>query len=376
MREMIGRTLTIARKELTHIMRDQRTLAVLFLIPIVQLFLLAYAANSDVEHLRTTVLDADRTIQSRELIEAYSASNYFDIVSFATNEEELAQMVDQAQVWAGLIIPTGYGADVTAGRTANVAFVIDGSDPVIAQTVFAAAQSVGQAHGARIIERRLGISVEQINALEVRPRVWYNPSMRSINFMVPGLIAAIVFILTMIMTGLTIVQEREWGTIEQLMVTPIRPIELVTGKVAPYVIISFVEILEVLLLGMFWFHVPVKGSVLLLLALSALFLVTSLGLGIFISSVAKTFQQAMFVVAFILLPSLFLSGFIYPLDAMPYALRMASYLNPLRYMLVIVRGIILKGVGLEVLTGQVVALIAFGVVIMGFAATRFRKRLE
>jgi ABC-2 type transport system permease protein len=373
---MIGRTLTIARKELTHIMRDQRTLAVLFLIPIVQLFLLAYAANSDVEHLRTTVLDADRTIQSRELIEAYSASNYFDIVSFATNEEELAQMVDQAQVWAGLIIPTGYGADVTAGRTANVAFVIDGSDPVIAQTVFAAAQSVGQAHGARIIERRLGISVEQINALEVRPRVWYNPSMRSINFMVPGLIAAIVFILTMIMTGLTIVQEREWGTIEQLMVTPIRPIELVTGKVAPYVIISFVEILEVLLLGMFWFHVPVKGSVLLLLALSALFLVTSLGLGIFISSVAKTFQQAMFVVAFILLPSLFLSGFIYPLDAMPYALRMASYLNPLRYMLVIVRGIILKGVGLEVLTGQVVALIAFGVVIMGFAATRFRKRLE
>jgi ABC-2 type transport system permease protein len=376
MREMIGRTLTIARKELTHIMRDQRTLAVLFLIPIVQLFLLAYAANSDVEHLRTTVLDADRTIQSRELIEAYRASNYFDIVSFATNEEELAQMVDQAQVWAGLIIPTGYGADVTAGRTANVAFVIDGSDPVIAQTVFAAAQSVGQAHGARIIERRLGISVEQINALEVRPRVWYNPSMRSINFMVPGLIAAIVFILTMIMTGLTIVQEREWGTIEQLMVTPIRPIELVTGKVAPYVIISFVEILEVLLLGMFWFHVPVKGSVLLLLALSALFLVTSLGLGIFISSVAKTFQQAMFVVAFILLPSLFLSGFIYPLDAMPYALRMASYLNPLRYMLVIVRGIILKGVGLEVLTGQVVALIAFGVVIMGFAATRFRKRLE
>jgi len=376
MREMIGRTLTIARKELTHIMRDQRTLAVLFLIPIVQLFLLAYAANSDVEHLRTAVLDADRTIQSRELIEAYRASNYFDIVSFATNEEELAQMVDQAQVWAGLIIPAGYGADVTAGRTANVAFVIDGSDPVIAQTVFAAAQSVGQAHGVHIIERRLGISVEQMTALEVRPRVWYNPSMRSINFMVPGHIAAIVFILTMIMTSLTIVQEREWGTIEQLMVTPIRPIELVAGKVAPYVIISFVEILEVLLLGVFWFHVPVKGSVLLLLALSALFLVTSLGLGIFISSVAKTFQQAMFVVAFILLPSLFLSGFIYPLDAMPYALRMVSYLNPLRYMLVIVRGIILKGVGLEVLTGQVVALIAFGVVIMGFAATRFRKRLE
>ena len=194
--------------------------------------------------------------------------------------------------------------------------------------------------------------------------------------MVPGLIATIVFILTMIMTGLSIVQEREWGTIEQLMVTPIRSIELVTGKVAPYVVISFLEILEVLLFGVFWFGVPIRGSVFLLLALSALFLMTSLGLGIFISSVANNFQQAMYVVSFIMLPSLFLSGFIYPLDAMPRALQMVSYLNPLRYMLVIIRSIVLKGVGMEALKGEVVALVVFGVAIMGFAATRFHKHLE
>ena len=373
---MIGRMLTVARKELIHIVRDLRSLVVLFLIPVVQLFLLAYAANSDVEHLRIAVVDADRTPQSRELVEAYHVSGYFDVVAFAGSEEELARMVDRGETWAGLIIPSGYGADVSAGRTAGAAFVIDGSDPVVAQTVFAASQSVGQAHGVEIIERRLGISTDEMSALQVHPRVWYNPNMRSINFMVPGLIATIVFILTMIMTGLAIVQEREWGTIEQLMVTPIRPIELVTGKIAPYVVISFIEILEVLLFGVFWFHVPVRGSVPLLLALSALFLMTSLGLGIFISSVANSFQQAMFVVAFIMLPSLFLSGFIYPLDAMPRALRLISYLNPLRYMLVIIRGIVLKGVGMRALVNEVVALIVFGVTIMGFAATRLHKRLE
>jgi len=372
----LGRTLTIARKELIHIVRDRRTLVVLFLIPVVQLFLLAYAANSNVERLRTAVLDADRSPQSRELIEAYRASNSFDIVAFPGSEEELARMVDRGAVWAGLIVPAGYGADVIAGRMAAVSCVIDGSDPVVAQTIFAAAQAVGQAHGIRLIEQRLGISTKQMAALEVRPRVWYNPNMRSINFMVPGLIATIVFILTMIMTGLTIVQEREWGTIEQLMVTPIRPMELVVGKVAPYVIISFLQILEVLLLGVFWFGVPVNGSVPLLLGLSALFLATSLGLGIFISSVSNTFQEAMFVVAFILLPSLFLSGFIYPLDAMPRYLQLISYANPLRYMLVIIRGIILKGVGMESLAEQVIALVVFGAMIVSFAATRFHKRLE
>jgi len=373
---MIGRTLTIARKELLHIMRDRRTLAVMFLIPVVQLFLLGYAATTDVEHLRTAVLDGDRTTQSRALVEAYQASNYFDIVAYVADEDELARMVDQGTVRAGLIIPAGYEADVVAEQKASVAFVIDGSDPNVANAVFAASQQVGQAQSMRLIKRRLGISSEEMTALEVRPRVWYNPEMKSVNFMVPGLIAMILFTITIMLTALAIVREREQGTIEQLMVTPIRPIELVVGKVAPYVLVAFFDVLEVLAIGVFWFGVPVHGSLGLLLALAALSLMTSLGIGIFVSSVANTQQEAMLTVWLMLLPSIFLAGFFFPIEAMPPFLQAISYVIPLRYMLIIIRGIILKGVGLKVLTEQVVALVIFGVVIMVFAATRFRKRLE
>jgi len=372
----LARTLTIARKELFHIVRDRRTLAVMFLIPMVQLFLLGYAATTDIEHLLTAVVDADRTPQSRELIEAYKASRYFDVVSYVDSEQDLARMVDRGTVRAGLIIPAGYGADVIAGETASVAFVVDGSDPTIANAVLSSAQSVGQAHSARIVERRLGISPEDMMAVEVRSRVWYNPEMKSANFMIPGLIGMILFLLTTMLTALAIVREREHGTIEQLMVTPIRPIELVVGKVAPYIAVAFFDVLEVLAIGVFWFGVPIHGSVELLLTLSALSLMTTLGIGIFVSSVANTQQEAMLLVWLLLLPSIFLAGFFFPLEAMPRVLQWLSYAIPLRYMLIILRGIILKGVGFEVLAEQVVALVIFGVVIMIFAATRFRKRLE
>ncbi|MBN1976019.1 MAG: ABC transporter permease [Anaerolineae bacterium] len=370
------RTLTVARKELFHIVRDRRTLAVMFLIPIVQLFLLGYAATTDIEHLLTAVVDADRTPQSRELVEAYKASNYFDIVSYVDSEEDLARMVDRGRIRAGLIIPAGYGAAVVAGETGSVAFVVDGSDPTIANAVLSSAQSVGQAQSARIVEQRLGISPQDMMAVEVRSRVWYNPEMKSVNFMIPGMMAVILYFLTSLLTALSIVREREAGTVEQLMVTPIRPVELVIGKVLPYVAVAFFNVLEVLAIGVFWFGVPIHGSVALLLALSAVFLMTSLGVGIFVSSVSNTQQEAMLLVFFTLLPSIFLAGYLFPLEAMPGFLQAVSYFIPLRYMVIIMRGIIVKGVGLDVLAGQVGALLIFGVVIMAFAATRFRKRLE
>jgi ABC-2 type transport system permease protein len=372
----ISRTFSLMRKEMLHIVRDRRTLAVTFLIPVIQLFLLGYAATTDVEHLRTAVLDADRSPQSRELIEAYRTSNYFDVATYVSSEEDLALMVDQGTVRAGLIIPAGYGTDVTAGETASVSFVIDGSDPNVANTVFAASQQVGQALGTRIIERRLGISAEDLMALEVRPRVWYNPEMKSADFMIPGVIAMILFTITMLLTAMAIVREREQGTIEQLIVTPIRPIELIVGKVTPYVGLAFFNVLEVLVIGVFWFGVPIHGSLPLLLLLSGLFLMTSLGIGIFFSSVASTQQEAMLLVFLTMLPSIFLAGFFFPVEAMPRVLQWVSYAVPLRYMLVIVRGILLKGVGVEILYQEVIALAIFGVVIMVLAATRFRKRLE
>ncbi len=373
---MIRRVLVVARKELLHIRRDRRTLAVVFMIPMIQLLLMGYAATTDIDHLRTAALDADLTSHSRGLIEAYQASNYFDIVAYVSSEEELAHLLDRGTVRAGLIIPPGYGSKIAAGEQAEIAFIIDGSDPNVANVVFAAAQQVGQAQGMRLIEQRLSISPEEMTPIEVHPRVWYNPEMNSANFMIPGLIAMILFTITILLTSMAIVREREWGTIEQLMVTPIRPFELVVGKVAPYILLAFFDVLEILALGVFWFHVPVNGSVSLLLALAGLFLVTSLGLGIFFSSVANTQQEAMLMVFMMLLPSIFLAGFFFPLEAMPYTLQLLSYLVPLRYMLVIVRGIIIKGVGIEALAEQVVALAVSGVAIMAVAATQFRKRLE
>ncbi len=372
----ISRTFSLMRKEMLHIVRDRRTLAVTFFMPVMQLFLLGYSATTDVDYLRTAVLDADRSSQSRELVEAYRASSYFDITAYVSSEEELAQMMDQGAVRAGLIILAGYGADVSAGEVASVSFVIDGSDPNVATTVLAASQQVGQAVGTRIIERRLGISPEDMMAVEVRPRIWYNPEMKSADFMIPGVIAMILFTITMLLTAMAIVREREQGTIEQLIVTPIRPIELIVGKVTPYVALAFFNVLEVLAIGVFWFGVPVRGSLSLLLLLSGLFLMTSLGIGIFFSSVANTQQEAMLLVFLTMLPSIFLAGFFFPIEAMPRVLQWFSYAVPLRYMLVIVRGILLKGVGVRILYQEVMALAIFGVVIMLLAATRFRKRLE
>jgi len=372
---MILRTLSVVRKEFLHILRDPRTLFVMFMMPIIQLVLLGYAATTDIEHLRTAVADGDRTAASRELIDAYRASNYFDIIRYIDTEREMEYLVDSGQVKAGLIIPAGYGEAVSSGDQAQIAFVIDGSDPSVATTVFAASQSVGQAQSMRIIERTLGIDPDDLPGVQVRPRVWYNPEMKSANFMIPGLMGMVLYFLTALFTSMSIVREREQGTIEQLIVTPITPLELIIGKIVPYIFIAFISVLEVLAIGVFWFGVPIKGSLGLLLGLSALFLLTSLGIGIFISSVANTQQEAMLLTFLTMFPSIFLAGFFFPIEAMPEWLQVLTYIVPLRYMLVVIRGIIVKGVGLQILREQVLAMAIFGVAIMLLAATRFRKRL-
>jgi ABC-2 type transport system permease protein len=372
----INRTLALIRKEFLHILRDPRTLAVMFVMPIVQLVLLGYAATTDIEHLRTAVFDGDRSAAGRELIKAYGASNYFDIALYVQSEQQLEYVVDSGQVRAGLIIPPGYGEALTAGGRAQVAFIIDGSDPSVANTVFAAAQSVGQAQSMRIMERTMGLDPDDLPGVQIRPRVWYNPEMHSANFMIPGITGIILYFLTALFTALSIVREREQGTIEQLIVTPIRPLELIVAKVVPYVFIAFFDVLEVLAIGVFWFDVPIRGSLGLLLALSVLFLLTSLGIGISISSVASTQQEAMLLTFLTLFPSIFLGGFFFPIEAMPGWLQALTYVVPLRYMLAIIRGIILKGVGLAILYQQVIALLIFGVAIVLLAASRFSKRLD
>ncbi len=374
-----SRLVSIIRKEFIQILRDPRTLALVLVIPVMQLVLLGYAATNDVRNLPLAVIDQDRSAASRALLDAYRAADYFRLEVEVDSEEDLRRLIDHGQARAGMIIPPDYSRRLRAGEQAQVAFILDGSDPTVASTSLSAAQLIGQQHGTQVLSARLarsGLPLALELPVEVRSRVWYNPDLVSAHFMIPGVIGMILYALTSILTATAIVRERERGTIEQLIVTPIRPWELVVGKMLPYVILAFLNTLEVLAIGAWWFDVPVRGDLGLILSLSGLFLLSSLGIGLLASSIANTQQEAMLVVWMTLLPGLFLSGFFFPLEAMPRFLELISYLMPLRYYLEIIRALMLKGAGLEAIRGEVLALALFGTGIMAAAALRFRKRLD
>jgi ABC-2 type transport system permease protein len=373
------RLFALIRKEFIQILRDPRTLMLTFAMPVVQLFLLGYAATSDVRNVPLAVWDQDKSPASRDLLDAYRTADYFRLDFDVRDETEMRALIDEGKARAALIIPPDYGERLARNRTAQVAFVIDGSDPSIAGTALSAATLIGQAKATSLSLEKLEAR-GQASALqppvEVRTQIWYNPDLVSAYYMIPGLIGLILQFLTTVLTATAIVRERERGTIEQLIVTPIRGGELIVGKLAPYVLIGFVDTLLILVVGVLHFGVPINGSLPLLLLLSGLFLVTTLGQGLLISTLAATQQEAIITTLFFMLPAIFLSGFFFPLEAMPRTLQLASYAIPLRYFLIIVRGIVLKGVGAEALRSEILALGIFAVLIMGFAALRFRKRLD
>jgi ABC-2 type transport system permease protein len=374
-----SRLLSLIRKEFIQIVRDPRTLAITFVLPVIQLLLLGYAATNDVRNVPLAVFDQSKSPASRDLLSAYRAADYFRLDYDVNNEAEISRLIDAGKVRAAMVIPPDYADQLAGGRTAQVAFIIDGSDPTIANTALAAASLIGQAKSTNLALERLaarGQGGAFQPAIEVRTQVWFNPDLVSAYYMVPALIGLILQFITIVLTSGAIVRERERGTIEQLIVTPIRSWELVVGKLMPYVIIAFIDTIEILVAGVLLFGVPINGSVPLLLALAALFLVTTLGIGLFISTIANTQQEATLTSLLFNLPAIFLSGFIYPLAAMPLILQWISYAFPLRYFLIVVRGIVLKGVGAEALWPEITALTIFAVVVMGGAALRFRKRLD
>jgi ABC-2 type transport system permease protein len=374
-----SRLRSIIRKEFIQIVRDPRTLLIMFIMPIIMLFLLGFAATNDVRNVPTAVFDQDHSAAAHDLISAFRAADYFQFVADVDSVEELKWLVDTGQARAGLIIPPDYERRLTAGQQAQVAFVIDGSDPTIAGSALSAATLIGQSKATAVMRAALEQRAQGSAAaapIEVRTQVWYNPDLVTAYFMIPGLIGVILQFLAVLLTSTAIVRERERGTIEQLIITPIRSWELIVGKLTPYVLIAFFALLEVLIIGTLVFNMPINGSVPLLLALSGLFLVTTLGIGLLISTIARTQFEAMLLAVFSSLPMMFLSGFFFPLAAMPPFLQAISYLIPLRYFLIIVRSILIKGVGLEAVLGEVVALVIFGVAVMGIAARRFHKRLD
>ena len=375
----LTRLSALMRKEMLQIVRDPRTLALVFIMPILQLVLLGYAATSDVRNIPLVVLDQDKSPASRTLLESFRAADYFRQAFDVNSESELRSLIDSGSARAGIIIPPDYSSRLAAGRPAQVAFIIDGSDPAIAGTTLAAATLIGQARATALSVERLaarGLAVAAAPAIEVRTRVWYNPDLIAAYYMIPAVVGLILQFLTVILTATAIVRERERGTIEQLIVTPLRASELIVGKLAPYVLIAFIDTIEILAGGVLLFGVPINGSLPLLLVLSGLFLISNLGVGLLISTITSTQQEAIIVAIFYNLPSIFLSGFIYPVAAMPRVLQFVSLAIPLRYYLIVVRGIVLKGVGMPALWPEVIALSIFAAVVITSAATRFKKRLD
>ena len=375
---MISRLSAIVRKEFVQLFRDRRMLALILVIPLVQLFLLGYASNTDLRDVPMAVFDQSHTAAARALLDAYRVTDYFKVAYEVGSDAELRSLIETGQAAMGLIIPPDYATQLNAGQ-AQVALIVDGSDASKAGTVLSVSQLIAQNHATRLFAAKLtrsGVNLTLQLPVELRTTVWYNPDMVSAYFMIPGVIGMILYAITAILTATAVVRERERGTIEQLIVTPIRPWELVVGKILPYVILGLFDAAEVIAVGHWWFGVPVRGSLLLIAGVSALFLFSGLGIGLFASTIANTQQEAMLTVFMTILPAIFLAGFFFPLENMPMFLQVVSYIIPLRYFLKIIRVLLLKGVGLESIQGDVLALVAFGVVIMGAAALRFRKRLD
>src|SRR5512136_2217380 len=378
---MAIRIFSIIRKEFIQITRDRRTLIFTLLMPIIQLVLLGYAANSDVRNVPLAVLDQSRSSQSRALLDAFRSTGYFVISYEVTNEQELERLIGEGQAKTGLIIPPDYGQKVSRGQSVSLAFIIDGTDSSISAGSLAAASLIGQTQSAQLQIQRLSRqasitpAMSSTPAIDIRTQVWYNPDMVTTFIMIPAMIGLILQSITSTLSASAIVREYENGTIEQLIVTPVRSWELMVGKLFPYTFIAFADVLEILILGTLWFHVPIRGSIGLLLALAALFLVTSLSMGLLISTMARTQREAQTLGMIIQLPSMFLSGFFFPIAAMPQVLQWISVLVPLKYFMVIIKAIVLKGAGLQLLQSEVVALVIFALVTMVAAVSRFTKRL-
>jgi ABC-2 type transport system permease protein len=383
---MWERIRVILRKEFIQALREPRMRTLLFIPPIVQLLVFGFAVNLDVDHARIAWMDMDRTPESRSLRDRFTGSGRFDIVAWPANEAEVQRALDRSDAQAVVRILPGFARDIARGRTAEVQVLIDGTNSNTASLVSSYAGDIIAAYSSDIMEDQQRIRVLTRNpesavngtAPEVvaRSRVWFNPDLYSRNYFVPGVIANIIMLVTLMLTALAIVREKEIGTMEQLMVTPVRPLELMLGKTLPFALVGLLDVVLVTGVALLVFHIPLHGSFLLLLFCSLLFLMTTLGAGLFISTISETQQQAMMAQFFFSTPAFMLSGFAFPIRNMPVVVQYLTYLNPVRYFIEIVRGIFLKGSGIAVLWPQMVSLAVYGVAVLGLSALRFQKKLD
>jgi len=370
---MIGnRVLAVARKELRQIARDRRTLAILLFLPAFFLLLFGFALSWDLRNIRMAVDDRDLSPASRTLVAAFLNSGYFDLVSTISSDEQLNHLMDTNQIRVALVIPAGFSRDLDLGLTVPVQILLNGENANTATTVMGYAISIIQTESARRLAAAMGSNGPPIR---VEPRIWYNPQLRSTLFLVPGLIAYLAMITAVISTALSVVREKERGTIEQIRMAPLDTFSFIGGKTIPYFAISLVSELIIVVAAMALFDLPMRGSWVLLVGSLSLFLVGALGLGLLVSTIAES-QQVAFQIAVLVsfLPTLMLSGFIFPIASMPIALQTITYVVPARYFLIALRGIVLKGVGLETIGPDLVALAVFSTVVLGLASVRLRRQ--
>ncbi len=363
-------------KEFIQVFRDPRMRAVIFVMPIVQVLVFGYAVTTDVKNVRIALYDLDNSIASRELTARFAETEYFDVVDYVASDAEAQRLIDRGEVKAILRFNHGFEADLRSGRTTPLQLFVDGTDSNTAGIVLDySAKIVGRYSNNVLVTRlsRSGGGAYLAEPLTVEARAWFNENLESRNFYVPGVLAILVMLITLMLTSMAVVREKEVGTMEQIMVTPITPGEFILGKTVPFAVIGFADVLLITLVAVFWFEVPIRGSLLLLFVATGLYIMTTLGIGLIVSTVSSTQQQAMMSTFFFYFPAVLLSGFMFPIANMPVAVQWLTYGNPLRYFLVILRGIFLKGVGPAVLWPQMAVLLCMGVATLWFAMGRFKK---
>ena len=375
----LRRLVAVARKEFIHVLRDKRALAIAILLPMIMLMIFGYALTLDLDRVPLAILDQSRTPQSRELVARFEGSRYFSVVQRAGSERELEAAINRGQAMLGLVVPLDFGRRVASERKTQVQVLADGSDANTTTLALAYAETIVRGYSQEVLVMKVRRLTGKAPALpmELRPRVWFNTDMESKIFIVPGLIAVIMMLITALLTSLTVAREWETGTMEQLISTPVRPPELILGKLAPYFVIGMVDMLLSVLAGRYLFDVPIRGSLVLLFGVSAVFLVGALALGIFISTLAKTqllASQAAFVATF--LPAFLLSGFMFDIGNMPRPLQVMTNLIPARHFVTVLRGLYLKGTGLAELWPQCLLLVAFAALMLLLAIRTFKKRLD
>jgi ABC-2 type transport system permease protein len=377
---MLQRIWAITQKEFIHTLRDPRTLLIMLGLPLMQLLIYGYAINVTVDHIPTIVADQSLDAASHAYVDAMVASGFFDVVAYAPSQADVVRAIDEGQAKVGIVIPPDFAAHVERGD-AQALVVIDGADLFTSQSAYSAATTISQAHATEVMLEKVERSGRladpaSLLPLDARIRILFNPNLKSIWFVIPGMVAMLMQTQSISMSAAAVVRERELGTIEQLLVTPIRPGELLLGKIAPNLVLALVNMLTIVAMGYFWFGVPFRGNLALFLWLSFMYVFCGLGLGLLISTVSQTQTQAQQLVGLSMLLGMILGGFIFPRSAMPLIPRLIGSLFPLTYFITIARGIILKGVGLGAIREDVFALFVYMVVIIVFASRAFRQRLE